>query len=874
MTFKGLTTGGAPSGPGPVPRTPIGLSGLGAVGGPRGVGAGALRILVEFLTQYDASAVQQLQGDLDKLELRQKRLSGTLGDQNRQLSAQQSVVTRINNVKSQFTTAELKSIKSINDLQKQGTKDSLNQAAVQIQAFRKVAESRGISKSDTTLLINGEKNLTAAAARTLAIKQRINSTEEKLKQTTQTQVITEKQLTAFQEVRAKFLPKLLGLGLGAVGGIFGGAVLGVGFAAAQAGLEAIGNLIQDLIDPSRHAREELSGVAESIRKIQDEQNISTLQATKQLIQDLGPLGEGLQATLLKNASALDKVNAQIDEANKLLDVQNHLSQLTEDAVNKRTEALLKESIEREKARRDAAIANGDLLQYFQTIDFAKLKQEAHAKALEEVTQALDNAALSANKLASAQQLEAQSAAFAAIQQRTLASIIQNASDLRTGAIQDQLDALSEVGPSARTTALEDELNRIQDSASGVADALKNINEQRALLLFQRRLLTEDINPASVTGEFRLAAIDARIKKLQAAKAAEQAETQAIDDQIAALQKAGDEQDRFNQLLDIQFKLSQPARRQQGESISDFITRRAQETRDLLAQQAKLGLDDKIGVLQAEKEKLQAVIDRHNAERDAAIKALQEERERVDIDVQLHKLAEQEKDTLAAAGRAARIKELQKELEASKANDQKTLESKRRVLQDQLKNEQRFWADVQTYANTARIQELSAAISFSKTMQDLLSISGEVAGAKFAANQLRALLASGLIPPAQQPAVYAILKAMEQLAASYNYQLGKVLGTHVAGGGTQTTGGATEGFASGGVVPLKNSTNMFGSNIRYGEQGTELGVILSNRVSKQIQDSMRPSGPLVGSITFQSSDPLRDRYELRRLVREEMARAIG
>ena len=49
-------------------QTPTALTSLGAVGGPRGAGAGALRILVEFLSTYDKKATEQLQNDLRQID--------------------------------------------------------------------------------------------------------------------------------------------------------------------------------------------------------------------------------------------------------------------------------------------------------------------------------------------------------------------------------------------------------------------------------------------------------------------------------------------------------------------------------------------------------------------------------------------------------------------------------------------------------------------------------------------------------------------------------------------------------------------------------------------------------------------------------------
>lgn len=854
MTFK------APSGPGPVPRTPLGLSGLGAVGGPRGVGAGALRIIVEFLTQYDAEAVKKLESDLNKLQGRQAQLAVSAQSQTQQLAAQQGVRTRIANLQDKFTSAELKSIKQINELQKTGTRDNLKLASQQVAAFQGIAKARGLSKGETTLLLNADTNLEKAAARELAIRKQINATRAKTTQVAQQQVQTEKQLTGLQSLKAGLAPKLGGLALGALGGIAGGAILGVGFTLAQAGLEAIGGAIQDIIDPARHAREELDDIAQAINKISASEGITLIAAAAKEVRDLGAFGEGLNAALLGEAAALDDVNKKLELRAKLLDIQKNFEALLTEAIQKRERELVKEAGLQPALRGRGSGTSPEL---------AAARERIHAQAVREVTVAMGQADTAASRLAASELREAQAAAFASVQQRNLASILNTASNLGTTGIQDQLDALNTVGPSARTKALEASLEAMQDSSGGVASALQSISEQQALLLFQQKLLTQDVNPASVSGEFKLAAIDARIAKINEARDAEQDQTQAIDDQIASLQKAADAQDKFNRLLDIQFKLSKPAIRQQGETISDFIQRRAQETRQLLAEQAKLTQTDRVGVLQAEKDKLQAVIDRHEIERQAEIRALEEERKSVELSVQLAKLAEQRKQVLADAGRAARVKQLQEALKDSQANDAAVIESRRKALQAQLTKEQDFWARVEEYSDTARIKEISAAISFSNTMQKLLTVSGEVAGAKFAAAQLRQLLMSGLVPPAQLPAIYAVLKSLDSLAAQYQGRLNSL--TSPRYGGKISGFQETAGFAEGGVFPLRNSNSPVGSNIKWGEQGQEMGMVLSNKVTEALRSSQH--GEMIGEINLVTQDPLRDEYTIRRIIREEVQRSL-
>src|SRR5690348_6309075 len=71
---------------------------LGAVGGPRGVAAGGLRLIIELLTQYDGSKLKQLESDLKTLQQQDA------ADATREIQLQQRVanatakINQINNI--------------------------------------------------------------------------------------------------------------------------------------------------------------------------------------------------------------------------------------------------------------------------------------------------------------------------------------------------------------------------------------------------------------------------------------------------------------------------------------------------------------------------------------------------------------------------------------------------------------------------------------------------------------------------------------------------------------------------------------------------------------------------------------------------------
>jgi phage-related protein len=94
------------------------------------------------------------------------------------------------------------------------------------------------------------------------------------------QTSLQNQLGSLSQIKSSIGPKLAGLGIGALGGIFGGALLGVGFAAAQAAISAIGEKLLDIVDPARHARDAVKELGTEVNKLASSENISQLDAAK------------------------------------------------------------------------------------------------------------------------------------------------------------------------------------------------------------------------------------------------------------------------------------------------------------------------------------------------------------------------------------------------------------------------------------------------------------------------------------------------------------------------------------------------------------------------------------------------------------------
>jgi hypothetical protein len=459
---------------------------------------------------------------------------------------------------------------------------------------------------------------------------------------------------------------------------------------------------------------------------------------------------------------------------------------------------------------------------------------------------------------------------------------------RTQGLEARIQGLGDVGPSARTQGLQDRIDRFNAAQDRAAykEQLAQVAEQRHQILLARRLEleTKAIDIDSFRGRDRLVAIDA---------------------ELARIQKRNEQQDRYNQLLQIERSIQQGVQRNVGESVQAFLARRSDFYATQLQNAAKLNRE--------------TIADSLNAEKD-----------RLNVEVQLRDLAEKRKDIILERQKKLYLQRLQDQLSASREADQKALEATRRALQsaleasrkadqaraeakreairDQIDQEQKLKTAAITAsrettsqrikdAEKQRDKEIAAqkqsaqdAIDREKkrldTIRDMVS-SANADQRKLALSQARSLdqvyaFAGGL---AGSDFSVSLLRAQAQaLGFSPDEVDNLIANASAVHDAWQTAFNRIQyperpkppgwpGYAEGGAFLLKNSmSNVFGRDIRYGEGGDEIGVILSNRVTKALRD--HGGQPLVGSLTVQSSgDPYRDDHRVRRIIEDVVDRKL-
>lgn len=905
------------------PRTNNGLTGLAAVGGPIGTGAGAIRVLVEFLTQYDAEELKKLEAELARLqgvEERQNRRAAAFKKEEAQAQGQ---ITRVENLRQRastsFTRAQLREIKEIRDLERSRTRGSKAQADVQKALL---AQQTGFSKAEITRLVNEDRIKARAEARRQKATENVARVEKQITKSQQQQEVVQRGVTRFQNLKAQLGPKLGSLALGALGGVFGGALIGLGFTAAQALIDAVGQGLRDIFDPANRAREALAGVAEEINKIAEKSKLSTLDATKQFLAELGPVARNIDPEVLAAATAIQQLTEDTQKYAEVQEIASHADDLRKQALIALIQALGKAQ----------GIGTLPTKQIINAIDNQDARAGLNAQqtqilnlALQQLGYSSDQAVDAQLRLEAAERRAAEAAAIETIRAQSLSDALSRISNLRITGLQDQLAGLGDVGPSQRTQNLTKQLEALSEAQADAAyqSQLAQIQEQRSLVLLEQKIKYQhqSVNLDKLSAQAQIVAIDARISALQNAGAAEQAHLDAINEEIAALRRAdqvqdekdrkaleafderieairkeGEAQDRFNQLLDLQYQLGQTIKRQSGESIGDFLSRRANEQRQLLAQQAALGREGQIDVIETEKEKLAAQQETANQRREAAIEAkeleaeqlqatiqriqkaaqaeiaaLNDRRGRLELEVRLNELAEQEKQLKAQETARKKAKSLQDELKASQEADEKALESRRKSIEEQIKAEQEKLKKILFYTNQENITRLQAAVQGAKTYGDLNAISGEVAGAKRVLGELRSLVEAGVLPRALVSDRIANLVAIIRQAEAK-------MGTIISNLQPTTPGNLPVGprpMAEGGIFALNNSMyNPFGANIRAGEHGSEIGVVLSNRVARILQEQSKSQLPPQTFIVNRSPDAFRDKERMKRTVREAMEEVLG
>lgn len=797
------------------------LSSLGAVGGPRGTAAGALRVIVEFLTQYDPKAIQALESDLAGLN----QLEEQLGNQ------QISLADRISKQRIKIEESEALIRAKVRD---RGGRSELKQAAALRDAggrgnltLARQLEQAAFNRANFTArerrLVD---NLIAARSRLVGLeRQALKVSQDRLGVDEQQQAVSG-QLTQFQNLKQNLPGKFAGLAVGAVGGLVGGAILGVGFQAAQEVLDRVGGALQDLVDPARHARDAIKEVGKEINSIAEGSDLSRTQAAKQFLEALGITADDATIKILAEAAAQEKLSGSLATQNQVLEIKKHADATEADNIKQKANLLQEEDKLRGTLHNRTIVTAHGLIVVADAAYYEKEAIRQNNIELENMDAASAKAAAAQERL----QITIQAtAALANIAARALAESIQAGSDVLINPIDQKISALQGAEPdSKRTQAIQAKIDQLQNKSSGDngrAKELANIAEERALILLRMRLrlLGTNINLEKFEGKFLLEAINAKIK--------------ALDKQAAA-------QALVNRELDLQLRMSQQLKRQQGESISDFLERRAKENRDQLTEQRDI-----------DQERVKT--------------ALQDLQERTQDEVALAELAERKKTAAAKGGSDDRIKNLQKELAASKKADADALKAKIEALQKQKDALKKAADNAEYYASIAANEEIRQALRAANSVEKIAAFSGQMRGLQAAKSFLQALLQSGVLQPGEAKQVQAAIDRINKTIGAIGdkqYDIGKGVLTKPGKGPTP--------FASGGFIPLNAGSTPFGRNAKFGEHGTEVGMMVATtQALNKLQGSS--GDPTIGSITIErSEDPARDYYRTKQAVKEAISESLS
>lgn len=805
------------------------LTSLGAVGGPRGTAAGALRVIVEFLTQYDPKAIKQLEGDLQGLSQLEESLGNDQIKVADRIARQRQKIQQAEAlVNAKFRDREAKSaLKQSEALRLTGRPSDAKQAA-QLLSF--AIKKAGLSTQEERIvrnLVGARTRLATLEGKSLVISKDRLAVEE------QEQAV-QGQLTQFQQLKANLPSKLGGLAIGAIGGLVGGAIIGAGFQAAQAGLDAIAEGIKDLVDPARHARDAIHEIGPEIEALAKD-GVSREAAAAQFLKALGINADEATIKILAQAAAQDKLSAALDKQAAIEEIKKHADALSQENIKRETDLLIAQA----KARGDLVTTTeqrfgigGRTVVPFavEVTDKAYYEKQAIAALNAELANMdADSKAAAAAQDRLQAALQA-TAALANIAARALSESIQAGTSALTGPLDQRIAALQGTdAESARTRAIQAKIDALQSGGGGASrnKELANISQERELILLRQRLrlLGTNINLDKYSGKFLLEAINAKIR--------------ALDKETAA-------QDRLNRALDLQLRASQTLKRQEGETISDFLERRAKENRDILTEQRAL-----------ETEKVK--------------ESLQELQDKTQDEVALAELAERKKNSAASSGADTRIKSLQKELAASKKADADALKSKIAALEkerDALKTQ----ADnAEYYAALTTNEEIRQAIHAANTIEKIAKLSGATRGLESAKAFLTALLQSGVLSPERAKQIRA---ALSEINATLN-QIGEQ--QYALGKNTLVRPGAPpRPFAKGGFIPLNGASSPFGQSARFGEHGTEAGMlVMTTSMLNKLRNQGGYNGDGIGQVNiYRSEDPQRDFWRTKQAVKEAMRESLN
>ena len=966
---------GTPSGL--TPRTNNSSLGLGAVGGPRGFAAGVTQVLVNFLLNYNRGNLDQLAADLKAANAQQVAAAQQLAELTAKQQTQELLVNRAKQVRNSLDKDGLAALKNIQAVAAQALGEQSASGIVSketVLAYQsqraQLAQVLGIREEDVKLLLQ-QQDLVAQLAQ--IEQQRATAVEQNA--AAQGEVVAlQRQQSFLEQAAGRAGSRLLGLAIGVAGGTLGGQLVSsVLMGPAQEALKSLGDRFQALVDPEQAATEAAKSLGDAVNSIASSDKITQLEAARKLLQQIAELTSQPSLVNDTNAAYLESlglnqeiaktIQLEVDalkeakgQASGVRDAfrdlytasgnQNPFDPLLvavatlstgpgglltmlqqQDNVNQ----AIKDALPGLQANQRAIDANTAATERWKTAqqayndELAQARSDAAALSLSLTQSAIDtytqSAIAGANSALSAitahiDQVTTGNIANIAKNYDSLIQRIQSDSNARLNTLQNRLSNL-QLTPSARTNSLQAQLDALSNSAASkrtqeLADAIDHLNAAQAKAAYQSQLadIAEQKHQILLAQSLALTTQQINIDKYQG-----QDRITAIDALLAKMDERNQAQQNFNKLLEIQYQINKGVQRQQGETIQDFIARRAEYYRGLLQQAAEINQQGPKAALEAEKARVQTSIELKDLEakkrkliedhaRAAYLQSLQDE---------LKASQQRDKDALDS-----RRKALQSELAASQKADQARLASEKQTLQDAIAAEKdntaRRIADVEAkrdkeiaaanatrnaaisaaqtatdaiikgyqiradqlkkWADYGNTQNLISALKGASTLAQLQSFSGAVSGAMYAMSYLQQTgQYLGLSSDEQQRMVVNLA----QLIQAYSRKLESFYGgaAYPAPPAPPSRFGIGQGYAQGGAFMLNNSNTPLRGNIRWGDgSGDELGIVLSNKVVQALREQNGGSQPLIGSMTIQGSiDPMRDtarwRREVRSLIREEL-----
>lgn len=725
----GLGPGGSLSG---------GSLSLGTVGGPRGVGAGTIRALLQFVTQYDRGQLQRLESDLTGLRAQQVQTQRDIQTQLAKRIQLEQQIHQAQQAQVLLGTQSRENLANYTKLQKEATAQLQINGQVRAQTAADLVAAQAKFVADAVaaneLTRQQANNLLAAsgyASRLVQIQEQLNALgqadigiqgeiADKLKQ----------QQTISQRA-GQLKNQVSGLLLGAVGGVVGGALVGgLLFGPLQAALDGVADFANDVIDPAHKARDAVKDLGDAINGMVSPEFPTRAAAAQKFIEGLSAPAKGVvTAGPLATAAQVADSQKALDQVKSYNEQLAHSKDLVAEQVKNWAETFIK--TDQIKGTLKTVVQtqsefHAGINEFVQTLADGKVEAIDMAYYLgrgkdavdafdptkvDSVADAAANAAANAEALVSAlreiadQQIDAHlsivtdqisswsdiavgrlkdsaSRDIQDIQDRYGVAIDQarSGADSQINALQRRSQSLG--GPSSRTTNLQKMLEALNDAGPSrrtkeLADQLERINkaDEKAKYLADLATATENIRLERLRQRLELTQKDIDLSKFHG-----QARVIAIQAEIDLMNRRNERQANFNKLLDIQAAIAKGVQRASGESIQDFLSRRGQFYRDQLLQAQQLNTKTVEDSLNAEKTRV---------ENELSLRALVERRKKI-IEDRAHQLyLRRIQNELDASKKAdqdaldARRKQLQAELKASQEADQAALESARQAIQKRI-----------------------------------------------------------------------------------------------------------------------------------------------------------------------------------------------